>query len=132
MTDVGTLSYEYERANEVASALGAALETSDGSVDRQARAELRPLLLALVDLLNPLGASSAGTADVMSVPVGLALRLRDREFHGQPISEALGNLAETIGDKGRRLSDQDMELLREVNGETEREVSTAFRRMVRR
>jgi hypothetical protein len=132
MTDVGTLSYEYERANEVAHALGAALQATDGNVPRQARAELRPLLLALVDLLNPLEASPTGTADVMSVPVGLALRLRDRDFHGQPISRALGELAATIADKGRRLSAEDMELLREVNGETEREVSTAFRRMVRR
>jgi hypothetical protein len=132
MTDVGSLSYEYERANEVATALGAALAASDGNIDRQVRAELRPLLLALVDLLDPLGASDTQAVDVMSVPVGLALRLRDHEPHGEPISKALGRLAASIDQRNRRLSDEEMQLLREVNDATAREVSTAFRRMVRR
>jgi hypothetical protein len=132
MSDVGSLSYEYERANELATKLNATLQLPGGKVDRQARAELRPLLLALVELLDPLNASDTETADMMSVPIGLAVRLRDREFDGRPISEALGRLASTMHDQNVQLNEKDMELLRKVNGETAREASTVFRRMVRR
>lgn len=132
MSDVGSLSYEYERASELGAKLNATLALPVDKVDRQARAELRPLLLALVDLLDPLQASDTETADMMSVPVGLAVRLRDRDFDGRPISEALGRLATTMHDQNVQLSEKDMELLREVNGETAREAATVFRRMVRR
>jgi hypothetical protein len=132
MSDVGSLSYEYERANNLAEKLEANLEGSHGKVDRQARAELRPLLLALVDLLDPLGSRGKDSPDVMKVPVGLVRRLRTRRFEGQPMSEALGQLAAVISRRGRELSEKDLRLLREVNDETAREVSTVFRRMVRR
>jgi hypothetical protein len=132
MSDVGSLSYEYERANDLAEKLGATLEEPCGKVDRQARAELRPLLLALVDLLDPLSPRGADSPDVMKVPVGLVRRLRKRNFEGQSMSEALGQLASVISRRGRELSEKDLRLLREVNGETAREASTVFRRMVRR
>jgi hypothetical protein len=132
MSDVGSLSYEYERANDLAEKLGATLEAPHGKVDRQARAELRPLLLALVDLLDPLSVRSSDSPDVMKVPVGLVRRLSTRRFEGQTMSEALGQLASVIGKRGRELSEKDLRLLREVNGETAREVSTVFRHMVRR
>jgi|SRR5665213_806117 hypothetical protein len=132
MSDVGSLSYEYERANELARKLDATLSAPGCDVDRQARSELRPLLLALVDLLDPLHASQTDTNDVMSVPIGLAVRLRGREFNGRPIGDALGALAGTMSHRDAKLTEEDMRLLREVNGETAREVSTAFRRMVRR
>lgn len=130
MSDVGSLSYEYERASDLAEKLEATLEGTHS--DRQARAELRPLLLALVDLLDPLRPGRADSPDVMKVPVGLVRRLRTRSFEGQTMSEALGQLASTIGDRQRKLSEKDLKLIREVNGETAREVSTVFRRMVRR
>jgi hypothetical protein len=131
MSDVGSLSYEYERANDLAEKLEANLE-GDGKVDRQARTELRPLLLALVDLLDPLGSRPEHSPDVMKVPVGLVRRLRTRRFEGQPMSEALGQLVSVISKRGRELSEKDLRLLREVNVETAREVSTVFRRMVHR
>jgi hypothetical protein len=133
MSDVGSLSYEYERANDLAEKLEATLEETHGKqADRQARAELRPLLLALVDLLDPLSPRGADSPDVMKVPVGLVRRLRTRRFEGQAMSEALGQLAAVISSRGRELSERDLRLLREVNDETAREVSTVFRRMVRR
>jgi hypothetical protein len=131
MSDVGSLSYEYERANDLAEKLEANLE-GDGKVDRQARTELRPLLLALVDLLDPLGSHGEHSPDVMKVPVGLVRRLRARRFEGRPMSEALGQLASVISTRGRELSEKDLRLLHEVNDETAREVSTVFRLMVRR
>jgi hypothetical protein len=131
MSDVGSLSYEYERANDLAEKLEANLE-GNGKVDRQARTELRPLLLALVDLLDPLGSREEHSPDVMKVPVGLVRRLRTRRFEGQPMSEALSQLVSVISKRGRELSEKDLRLLREVNAETAREVSTVFRRMVHR
>lgn len=130
MSDVGSLSYELERANDLAGKLEANL-AGDRKVDRQARAELRPLLRALVDLLDPLGSRDQHSPDVMKVPVGLVRRLSARSFEGQPMSEALDRLTSVISERGRELSERDLRLLREVNEETEREVSTVLRRMVR-
>lgn len=132
MSDVGILSYEYERASNLANKIKAILDETYGAVDRQARAELRPLLLALVDLLDPLNSAAIDSPDVMKVPVGLVRRLRTKSFEGKAMSEALGQLALVIDDREHELSDGDVQLLRDVRGETSREVSTVIRRMVRR
>ena len=132
MSDVGNLSYEYEQAHNLEAKLKATLDVSRGNLDRQARAELQPLLLALVELLDPLNAPEAESPQVMNVPVGLARRLRSRDFEGEPISAALGRLASTMHKPQGTLSEADMRLLQEVNSETAREAATVFRRMVRR
>jgi hypothetical protein len=118
MSDVGNLSYEYEQAHNLEAKLKATLDVS--------------LLLALVELLDPLNAPEAESPQVMNVPVGLARRLRSRDFEGEPISAALGRLASTMHKPQGTLSEADMRLLQEVNSETAREAATVFRRMVRR
>jgi|HubBroStandDraft_1064217.scaffolds.fasta_scaffold635714_1 hypothetical protein len=131
MADVGSLSYEFQQASYLASKIDATLEEPYGRTDRQARAELRPLLLAIIELLDPLRENADPAPDVMTIPVGLVRRLRSKHFDGQPMSDALTRLASEISDLARPLTDADLRLLREISGETEREASTAFRRMVR-
>jgi ABC-type transporter Mla subunit MlaD len=129
MSDVGILSYEYQQARQLTQRIGNVLAAAhDQRVDRQEQMELARLLRGLVDLVDPLNARPEDAAAALTVPVGLARRLRDQR---SGLGAALPTLAQRLR-RGEPLEQDDLELLETINGLTEREASIVFRRMVRR
>jgi hypothetical protein len=133
MSDVGVLSYEYEQANHLAQRLEEVLDLqSRTDVSRQQRAELARVLEGLLALLDPLSGSHADPSLALDVPPGLVRRLRKQRVGKGSFSVALKSSAERLADWDEPLRDEDFDVLQKMANATEREVSTMFRRMVRR
>lgn len=128
VADVGVLSYEYEQARALGSKIDEVLRAArEGRVARQEQTELGRMLRGLVDLLDPLAARPEDAVATLSVPVGLARRLREQDDarRGLPL------VAQRLSG-GELLSSDDVALLEQIASLTEREASVVFRRMVRR
>lgn len=129
MSDVGTLSFEYKQAQSLSERIDAVLRaTAADCVDRQEQLQLSLLLRGLVQLIDPLGAHPEDAGAALSVPVGLARRLRDQR---DQLKDELPDLVVRLRD-GMELGVDDVELLTRLKELTEHEASVVFRRMVRR
>jgi hypothetical protein len=133
MPDIGTLSYEYEQASGLAEKLGALINQSDvGHVDRELCLQVALALDGLVSLLDPLSEEAHDDDLTMRTPVGLARRLRRKDFEGHSYVDAVRGLRGQLRSARQPLTAGDLKLLRELRGATDHEVAVTFRRMVRR
>ena len=129
LSDVGVLSYEYEQAQTFAVKIGDVVAGArERRADRQAQLELARRIRALSDLLDPLAARPEDAGAALTVPVGLAQRLRE---HRRDLPAQLPELARHLGE-GEVLAESEIETLELIRALSEREASIVFRRMVRR
>lgn len=133
MSDVGTLSYEYQQAEKLAHKLEQLRDqATQQAAERELRLQVALALDGLIGLLDPLGEETEHGDAAMHTPVGLVKRLRSQRFDGDSYSAALKTLRERLADPAEELDNSDVRLLNDLTGATEHEVAATFRRMVRR
>jgi hypothetical protein len=133
VSDVGTLSYEYQQATKLAHKLEQLLDQARrGGTERELRLQVALALEGLIGLLDPLSEDAEHGDAAMHTPIGLVRRLRSQQFEGTSYSDALKHLRQRLVDPVDGLEENDLRLLDELTGATEHEVAATFRRMVRR
>jgi len=130
MRDISSLFYEHECALAFAKKLDSAIESMEHEPPNlQAWRDLRPLLRALADMLDPLHEGAVGSPEMMNVPVGLARRLRGKNFGD---ADVVGVLRGLLSETEEILRARDMEVLREIRRDARLEVSAIQRQLLPR
>jgi hypothetical protein len=132
MSEVGYLSYQQQRATELAGRLERLLaEFTEQRLSRQSRERLALSLQALVEVLDPLSTEAPDPQEVLRVPIAVAERLRRDDFHGRSFAVALMDLREHLLDTERQLDSEDRELLARIAATAAATAASTYRQMVR-
>jgi hypothetical protein len=136
MSDVGSLSYEYKRAEELANELQKALTVVDrpegGRLPPNMRLTTALELNRLIAVLDPINAQHFDGGAALRMPTSLVRRLQEHGIAGRSAVEALQELADHLSNQRHELNEHDIATLREVTATAKREASKTFQRMVRR
>jgi hypothetical protein len=132
MSDLGYLSYQQQRASDLARRLERALAEVDAErLTLQSRQWLALSLQPLVDVLNPLAAQDIDPERVLGVPIGVVELLRAQVFHGRPYASALADLVTRLPAGDQPLEAEERELIADVAGAAESAAAKSYRSMVR-